>query len=81
MLELTNDLRQPLSQRGPLAFVPLYPVIQALALRVPFPKTCFHLSLGLPDPLIMLDETLHLEFKLFEFVKVHETTTEQILNG
>jgi hypothetical protein len=38
------------------------------------------LGLGLLHPLILLGETLHLELQLFEFVKVHETTTEQILN-
>ena len=79
MLELADDLRQPLSQRGPFALVPLDPVAQALALRVPLLKAGFRFGLGPPHPLILLDKTLDPEFQLFEFVKIHDTSTEQIL--
>ncbi len=81
MLEPPNDLRQPFPQRSPFALVPLDPVAQALALRVTLLKARFRSGLGLLHPLILLDETLHLELQLFKFVKVHETNTEQILNS
>ncbi len=79
MLEPANDLRQSFPQRGPFAFVPLDPVVQALALRGTLLKACFRFGLGLPHPLILLDKTLHPELQLIEFVKVHETNTKQIL--
>ena len=80
MFELPNDLREAFPQRSPFALVPLDPVAQALALRVTLLKTRFRLGLGLLHPLILLDETLHPEFQLFEFVNVHDANTEQILN-
>ena len=80
MFELTDDPDQPFSQRGPFTVVTPEPVGQALALGVPFLKARFGFRQGLPYPLILPGETLYLELQLFEFVKVHETPTEQILN-
>ncbi len=80
MLEPAKDLRQSFPQRGPFAFVPLDPVAQALALRGALLKARFRCGLGRPHPLMLLDETRHPELQLFEFVKVHDTNIEQILN-
>ena len=79
MFELADDLRQSFTQRGPFAFVPLDPVAQALALRVTLLKARLRFGLVLFHPLILLDKTLHPELQLFEFVKVHERNTAQIL--